>query len=297
MAEIVADDRGRPELRHLATELLGHPVGHLELVRRGSAAVFRAPVERVILRVHHIDDLPAVDAALHLASQLAEAGAPVVPPARPASVRADRFVATAWPLGQPVSDDGADDAAALGRTLAGLHAVVPPVDLPAPGVADRIRRRLKELDPTIPGEISGSLHAHAEAALDLLAGLPLNAAAGAVVLHGDAWPGNLVRLDGEHRMIDLDDLCIGPPELDLAPSLVTYRRFHRDSDRWEAFVDGYAGNPDWVLAGQLAVVRESQMNTWLASLWSTSAVARDELRHRVLTWDVDPSQQRPWRTI
>ena len=118
-----------------------------------------------------------------------------------------------------------------------------------------------------------------------------------MLLHGDAHVGNLVMLEGSPRLIDLDDLCRGPREFDLAPSLVSYQRFHRDDQRWQALKTAYGDEADWDLVDALAVVRESTMNTWLAGLWAHDTHARDELVHRVDTWDSDWSSHEPWQAL
>lgn len=108
--------------------------------------------------------------------------------------------------------------------------------------------------------------------------------------------GDLGTWDRGWGLIDLDDLCRGPREFDLAPSLVSYQRFHRDRRRWQAFKDAY-GEADWEAVSYLGVMRESTMNTWLAGLWTHSQPARDELAHRVRTWDQDPSVHERWSAL
>src|SRR5262249_49847312 len=60
-----------------------------------------------------------------------------------------------------------------------------------------------------------------------------------VSAHGDAYVGNLMTYDGSPVLIDLDDVCRAPRELDFAPSLVSARRFTDTRSAYEDLLDGY----------------------------------------------------------
>lgn len=284
------DGTATPALLRLAAQQVDGDLGTVRLLRRGTNLVLAADRRKVVLRLQYADHADEIDANLKLCRDVAEAGAPVVPPLASHCARSDGVALTAWPMGIPAA---ADEQAALGNALRDLHAVPPAADLPSVNITDRFDARLAELDPTIPGWIVESLKKHAALAVARLNEL-LDTST--VLLHADAHVGNLVKWDHGWGLIDLDDLCRGPREFDLAPSLVSYQRFHRDGRRWRAFKEAY-GEADWEAVSYLSVMRESTMNTWLAGLWAHSQPARDELARRVRTWDQDPSIHERWSAL
>ncbi|TQL69069.1 Ser/Thr protein kinase RdoA (MazF antagonist) [Nocardioides albertanoniae] len=278
-------------MQELAAELAPDGVGRIELLRRGSNVVLQAPESRCILRLQHAHLADAVKANLDLVARLTATGAPLVGPLTSRVAMTDVVVLTAWPAGQPAN---AEDTAALGAVLQTLHDVQPPRELSLVNVTDRFDRRFADLPSDIPNRIAKALRDHADLAVDTLRAA---SSSSDVLLHGDAHVGNLVFLHDEPRLIDLDDLCRGPREFDLAPSLASYQRFHRDDRRWQAFRAAYGESADWDLVNTLTVVREATMNTWLAGLWEHDPHARDELIHRVDTWDKDWNSHEPWRAM
>lgn len=284
------DGAATSALLRLAGQQVDGDLGTVRLLRRGTNLVLASDERKVVLRLQYADRADEIDANLRLCRDVADAGGPVVPPLAPRCALADGVALTAWPMGIPAA---ADDQAALGNALRDLHAVPPAADLPSINVSDRFEARLGDLDPTIPGWIAESLKEHAVLAVARLDELVDRST---VLLHADAHVGNLVTWDRGWGLIDLDDLCRGPREFDLAPSLVSYQRFHRDRHRWHAFKEAY-GEADWEAVSYLSVVRESTMNTWLAGLWTYSEPARDELAHRVRTWDQDPAVHDRWSAL
>ena len=287
------DDEGAAtdRLQALAADLVPSDLGHIELLRRGSNVVLQAPDAHVILRLQHAALADAVEENLSLVTRLSTGGAPVVPPLTSHAATTEQVVLTAWPAGTPVR---ADDTADLGAVLKALHDIQPPNDLQLVNVTDRFEHRFAEIPPDVPDRIVKALREHADLAVTTLRAA---SSSSDVLLHGDAHVGNLVTLDGSPRLIDLDDLCRGPREFDLAPSLASYQRFHRDDRRWADFQEAYGSSADWDLVDTLTVVREATMNTWLAGLWAHDPRARDELVRRVETWDQDWKSHEPWRAM
>lgn len=285
------DGSPSPALQHLITELLGQDVAGVEVIRRGSNLVLKDSAETTVFRVQHVDRARNIAENLMLVASLAAAGAPVVAALSTETAQDDDVVLTAWPMGRPAATT---DQRALGTTLKALHGIAPLASLGPVDITSRFQQRLDALDPDVPAAIVSALSEHAEHAVTILESAKKR---DRVLLHGDGHIGNLVWLQEEARLIDLDDLCVGPLEFDLAPSLVSYHRFHRDDRLWAEFQEGYGNGPDWELAHRLMLVREATMNTWLASLWAHSSAAQHELVHRVETWDKDWRGHEPWRPI
>ncbi|USQ75674.1 phosphotransferase enzyme family protein [Ornithinimicrobium cryptoxanthini] len=278
-------------MHRLAQQLLGHDVSGVEVIRRGSNLVLKDTAETTVFRVQHVCRSREVEENLQLVASLDSAGAPVVAARNERAAKDGSVVVTAWPKGLPA---GTTDQRALGATLNALHDITPPAALPTVDVRARFEERLTGLDADVPVDIVTALSKHADLAVTAL---EESLASGSVLLHGDAHIGNLVWLRDSARFIDLDDLCTGPREFDLAPSLVSYHRFHRDDRLWSDFRAGYGDDPDWELAERLTVVREATMNTWLATLWAYDSAAQTELLHRIDTWDTDWKDHDPWRPI
>lgn len=278
-------------LQALAAELVPVGLGRIELLRRGSNVVLQAPDAQVILRLQHAGLTRAVEDNLNLVIRLVASGAPIVPPLTSRAASTEQVVLTAWPGGIPAS---ADDTSDLGAVLRTLHDIDPPRGLSLVNVSDRFERRFTEMPDDVPEHIIKALRGHADLAVATLRDASSSAD---VLLHADAHVGNLVTLGETSCLIDLDDLCRGPPEFDLAPSLASYQRFHRDDRRWADFQEAYGSGADWDLVDALTVVREATMNTWLAGLWTHDPRARDELIHRVKTWDQDWKSHEPWHAM
>ena len=234
---------------------------------------------------------------------------------------------TVWPWveGSDLTHADQGSARAAGELAARLHRSSPPVslDLPERGWHDLVaaaRRSVALLEAVAPGE--------AHAARLALAGLPEEAAerglswtAGATgsgvgqraLLHGDlSLDQFLLGDDDVVRLTDLDRVCLGPVELDLA-SLRAAQLVHEvqrrrggpeaaDGDTesqaddtrahgaaaWGAFADGYgraALSGAWVSAALLARVAEpwrSQTPGWREQTQELGQLALDHLTGTLL---------------
>lgn len=277
------------DLNAVASFLAGRALSQLRLLRTGSNLVFADPEARVVLRVQVPSHEEAVRANLQRVTALLAEDAPIVGPAFPSIAVTGEAVVTQWRLGDAI---GINAHASLGHALRGLHQVdSASLELPVLQIESKVRHRLANLDPDIPASLVDSLRDHAENALALFRQMPTDRP---LVLHGDAHVGNLVMMDGRPLLIDLDDLCIGSREFDLLPTYVSFKRFHGDSSKWEAFQQGY-GDADWERLDSLSVIRETTMNAWLADLWNLSEAARLELRHRIATWDA--TDHKAWTAL
>lgn len=302
------DGKLDPRLSTLVGELSGTdaPPADTQLIRRGSNLVFKSESSRLVYRINTIEHFEEFESNLDLIDGLIAAGAPLLGPrgTRDSSIAEDGiFVGTVWPAGIPLSPG---DEGVLGRLLAHLHTTTADVKIKNLEIEDRLTGRLRAVAGQVPRSLWRVLRNKSDEAIELLSSLHRHTANNLGVhgppalLHGDAHIGNAVRVGHSPALVDLDDICLGPRGFDLAPAMVSYRRFHRSGDRWKSFVDEYeavAGATDWNLVETMMLIREVTMNTWLATLWNISPDAHRELIHRVETWDVPPEEHIPWQAI
>ncbi|MEW2134658.1 aminoglycoside phosphotransferase family protein [Streptomyces sp. NPDC005435] len=127
------------------------------------------------------------------------------------------------------------------------------------------------------------------------AGLPPGLATAPV--HGDAWPGNVVRLErGGRLLMDLERFSAGPPEWDLVSTAVRTKTTGAVAEaEYNAFCDTYGHDvTTWAGYEVLASARELRMVTYAAQHAATNPQWRAEAQHRVdcLRGRGGP---RPWR--
>lgn len=265
----------------------GVEVGELQVLRRGSHLVLRGSDNETIVRVRSVaagEDDREVEQALQrwnrIVFDLLGNGAPIVPPLSVEPARIDEsHLAVAWPFGEPLEEPWTE----LPKLVRLLHDCPPDARLPqwsTHGVRQKVAERLEsaaEVPISLRAEISGR-------AERLLKAPPM--ISDYVVVHGDAHPGNCVLWNGRPSLIDLDDLALGPRELDLAPMVTALRRFDRKSNAAGTIVSSYGkGLIDESALEWFCELREVTMNSWLASLWSSRPEAQAELVKRVSSWN------------
>lgn len=201
--------------------LVGLPTGDPRIVAEGYSVrvhLHPAPVlTRVVTlgRVLRGDPLPWLQPEVAVANFLSARGAPVVPPwEHPGPYVVNGLVVSLWTWVE-------HEAVAVGQTQFGqlvrdLHGAlesfageVPPLVGPLTDISSA--RELSD-DPV--------LHAAAEVLVPLALSWPRRP------LHGDAHTGNLLRTAAGWRWIDLEDVCCGPIEWDLASRTVTDAAVH-----------------------------------------------------------------------
>jgi aminoglycoside phosphotransferase len=267
----------------------GFSKGRPELIRHGSSSVYELIGEDVIVRVSRepLHNLTAVREHLRKLIALSELGAPILAPCTDDVLEMPVTWATLWPRASEIQD--ADRIERLGRALRLLHELRIPseVHLPAWSPAHHVRLRLSQMASIsgLPRSVASQLQNNADTVLASLPALEPSA-----LVHGDAYGANLMEREGRALLIDLDDLSVGPPEVDFAPTLVSSRRFEGNSRHYEQLLTGY-GAPivDGDLLNYLATVRELTMNLWLATLWDVAPRSRTQLEWRMATWS-DPTQ-------
>lgn len=262
-----------------ALQNYGFDCSNLQLLRMGTRDVYECASASLIVRVHNAETDPErIQRWNVLLERLEEQGALIVPPLRSEALRVgpDRW-ATLWPLGtRPVAP-----SAGLGAAVRSVHECSRLTGLPQWDPFPKIRQRLDFVNGlSVPTELSQTI---AREAQRLDEERP-NAARGTVI-HGDAHAGNLVQLEEKARLIDLDDMSWGPPEVDLAPSVVASKRFSLSERDLEEFLQ--TAEPEMIDEPTLnwcCRVREMTMISWLATLWSKRPETRPELEWRLKTW-------------
>jgi hypothetical protein len=169
----------------------------------------------------------------------------------------------------------------LARLLLQLHALPrPDIEL---GYLDPFVRIAERLDAatTIPDDDRMWLRGlHSDLAVawaERPAGLPDRA------VHGDAWPGNLVRTSSGLLMMDLERFSVGPPEWDLVSTAVrrtttgaaTVPEYGEFCATYGLDVTEWDGYP--ILAG----ARELRMATYAAQHAASNAEWIGQAQHRV----------------
>lgn len=202
---------------------LGLPAEHpVILSSRGNLLLHFAPAP-VVARVATLtawsrrDPFAWLAREVAVAGYVAESGGPAVPPSNavdPGPYMQDGLAISLWEYSPP--DPAQPSAAEVGAALARLHlaAASCPAELgdltPA---RDQIAQGIDALEraAVLPVAAISALRTRHETLLARLDG-----ARPAIVLHGDAYSGNLLRGPGGWRWIDLEETCRGPAEWDLA---------------------------------------------------------------------------------
>ncbi|MBM7773120.1 aminoglycoside phosphotransferase (APT) family kinase protein [Actinokineospora baliensis] len=115
---------------------------------------------------------------------------------------------------------------------------------------------------------------------DLPRGLPHR------VLHGDAWPGNIVTTTTgvpTTLLIDLERVSVGPPEWDLVSTAIKRFSFGTiTGDEYAEFTGGYGHDvTNWPGYRLLRDLRETRMTCWLAARAARDADLHREAGHRI----------------
>lgn len=259
----------------------------LDLVRFGSNAMFRMAESDVLLRVAAPNAKRRdVDRTLQLAQELNESGIPVP---QPLNLWGDSAICgpvngsyvTAWHWVE--ADNQPVTAREFGFALRQLHAVSISVPLPQWDALSAIRQRAKELRLlAVPKWIKWRIYEELTQAASDAEDMPMSVL-GTGPIHGDAHMGNSIHRGEGLVLLDLDDFCVGPREVDLGPTLVAARRLGLSAEDWHEFSDSYgfdlADQPQ--LAEPLCRIRQLTMTTWLMRQWGRSEKIDREIELRV----------------
>ena len=248
------------EAAHLALPLLGIDARHVELVAHAYNSTFAVDLVaggRVAMRVlvNSIADDAHVRGQLAWAQALAVSGVPVPPPwfgpggedvvaVRPSGLDRDlRVCASWWVTGTVHHDITGDQAQALGRIIARMHAQASRWSFPEgtgfPLMTDPFCGYPDHITPVLTNDADRAVLA--EATRRAQAAVDAANAGGVLAVHSDLHAGNLLWADGraDPYVIDLDDAVVASPAHDLAVTAF-YARRSADPDAMQRVFTGYA---------------------------------------------------------
>ena len=265
-----------------AAAAVGLDPGDYETMRVGTNIVLCDRVKAVVARVTPENTDPSeMQQWFQLVQGLANSGAPVLSPIgqHAIPIHKGRYV-TFWPLADLLSDLPSEDFATL---LSSFHTTDLPDRSPRWSYLERCASRMSLLSgSTMPSHMVDEIRNLVNREL---VSLDFHDSSDGVLVHGDAHPSNVIRYRERLLLIDLDNVGLGPREIDLAPYAVSCRRFPDPSKSWEDFLGIYPFMINFDLLDRLARIREVTMIVWLASLWDTRPDGRNELVHRLRTLD------------
>lgn len=248
-----------------------------KLIKHGAHTIFSSASERTVWRVSPLDLADKLTENMKTIQQL-NGDAGILFPFRDEVEFLSGFCVTRWPLVAHVEDER-ERGEALAETLLKLHAALLPTGLKRVDVMPRLddrMTRIRALTGFHPSVFS-ALQDRVEALREPYAAM---VASGATLLHGDAHAGNVMRFRGDPILIDLDDLCLGPAELDAIPTFVSGNRLQR-RERWEGFKDVFGDIKDWEHLPAAVESRELSMILRTAAYWNHGEKYRSELLSRL----------------
>lgn len=250
-----------------------------EPLRLAENQIWRLPGRRVIVRISRAGQSDAAAREVRVARWLAQENVPAVRLVNVEQpVEIDGRPVTFWVELPPQQHGSVEDVAQL---LSQLHFLpTPTIDLGYLDPFVRVDERLHAAT-TIPDDDKQWLHAlHRDlmaAWAERPAGLPNRA------VHGDAWPGNIVRTADGVLMMDLERFSVGPPEWDLVSTAVRAKTTGAISIReYDRFCAAYGHDVTaWEGYPVLARARELRMVTYAAQHAASNAEWRSQAQHRI----------------
>lgn len=250
-------------------------------LRLAENQIWQLPRAGVVVRIAQRGQLESTEREVRVARWLAVNGITAVRLADvPQPVEVDGRPATFWEE-LPVHEHGSPTDVA--QLLRQLHSMNPTTDLglrfldPFVRLRERVQNAIT-LDEKDRSWLTGLHDELACAWRDLPVGLPLCA------IHGDAWPGNLVRtVDGPPTMLDLERFSIGPPEWDLVSTAVRARTTGAvTAVEYEEFCASYGHDvTQWSGYDLLARTRELRMVTYAAQHAASKSAWAQQARYRL----------------
>jgi aminoglycoside phosphotransferase (APT) family kinase protein len=268
---------------HEAGRAAGLNTDGLQLVSNHATAVYLLPRERIVVRARGPRTLNAAVRTVALTRWLDRCGLPVAQPvASLEPVAVDEHVLTWW-VHYPQRPEWRPESGELGSILRRLH------DLPPPPVSLPTYRPLASLIQTAAASTSmvaadkAWLKERIDILLEQYARLSFPLGPGGL-LHGDAYPGNLLADGRLTRLGDWDEAARGPRELDLVN---TYQgiRFGRREDELTRFANTYGFDPrTW---NGFPVLREMRdlhtLGSFIRRADALDQNASRQLAHRIAT--------------
>jgi hypothetical protein len=269
-----------------AARVAGLSAAGARLVKFTNNAVVALPAAGVVLRIAGSGEVRSrVPAVVAAARWFAALGLPAVRlvDGVPQPLEVDGHLVTVWHA-VPSPEGAQAGVEDLARVLRALHAVdaAPPAPIPRWDVPATLRRRLREargVDPADVAFLQGELRALQEGLAALGAIEPLLPPG---VVHGDAFPGNLVPSADGGVLCDFDGVGSGPREWDLVPVAVGALRFDYASDVQGRFVRAYGVDVTrWPGFPVLRRLRELQVVTSVVPVLGANPALRPQWRLRL----------------
>lgn len=227
-------------------ERVGLDATGARLLRLRSNAVFKLRADMVVRITTDPDAMTRLPVVLAVARWLADRGFPAVRPVDDIPgqpIVHDGRTVTFW---RYVRSTGRPTTRQLGRVLRSLHCEpVPPIALRR--LTDplaEVRQAVEHAAGPGTGVLTCDQRAWLRDRIEELTGRWLDLDTGApVLLHGDAWIDNLLRLhDGDVMLCDWDGVAIGPREWDLVHTYHGQRRFGLSAADVDDFARAYGSD-------------------------------------------------------
>ncbi|MCY4088641.1 MAG: phosphotransferase [Candidatus Saccharibacteria bacterium] len=261
--------------------------GEYQVVRLGNAWVFKNPTNKLIARIHIRDDDPVkINQQLKLYTQLVECGYPIIKPLlnEVATLKNQQLVSF-WPLGQDNLTNLTSRT--FVKLLTACHQVQPQQDLTTWQTDAPKTKRLLQLDQAAKAgadqEILKRLESMFQKSQAELENYYQNQSFDKVIIHGDFYHGNIIKLDEHFKLCDLDYLSLGPKERDLATVYIDCHRYLK-TNFWAEIIDNYPLAYDAKLLKYLIKVQEIGDCIFTAGLWGINPTSHQEVRQRLKHW-------------
>ncbi|WP_435109252.1 phosphotransferase enzyme family protein [Nocardiopsis synnemataformans] len=265
------------------------------LIKFTNNAVFRLASAPVVVRIAGSRAVSErIDTVIATAQWFAQHEVPAVrlleEVAQP--VVADGYAATLWHL---VPDSGPQaTGAGLGQILSQIHQLpTPEFALPQWSPFTQVRTRISDAEALADNDRDWLLERCAQVE-EQLHTLDYVLAPG--VIHGDPFLGNLI--PGPHGPVicDLDSVCWGPREWDLAPVAVGKLRMDYDYDAHTPLVQEYGFDvTTWPGFDVLRQVRELKLVTSVLPILRSQPTIRPQWEHRFASLRAGDASVR-WQT-
>lgn len=283
-AGTVLDGRFTPEkLRGVLAEtctLLGLDPTGARLLRFTNNAVYALVTAPVVVRIVGSTRLRhRVGTVVSVARHFEEHGVPAIRllggVEQPMAV--GEHLVTVWH--QVPSIGRSASPADLARLLSQVHALPAPDGLAEWAPFAAVRARVSDAEEISAADRAFLLDrcAELEAAL---AGLEFPLPRGLV--HGDAYPGNVIPGPDGPVLCDFDSSCVGPPEWDLTPLAVGRERFGDPPVQYRTFAAAYGFDvTSWPGFVVLRGIRELKLTTSVLPILRSRPQVRPELFRRL----------------